>query len=424
MTVSTGDNFYQHGLRRMRGRDPQEKNRSASTLELFFDLTFVTAFGVAGSELAHGIEVGHYLPAIVSFVIACLAIVWAWANYAWLASAFDNDDWLFRSLTLVQMAGVIVLAVGIPMMFQSIDHGAVLDANVMVVGYIVMRIALIGQWLRVARQDPQHRVVARGNAIGVGIAQIGWTSFLFLPLSLVPALVCLAIFWVIDFSAPLIAEKEARRRGESGIPWHAHHIAERYGLMAIIALGECIVGTLAAARAISAGSNWSFESVVVVSVGVLISFSLWWAYFQLPSGPVLHQRRDKASAWIYGHIALFTCIAAIGAGLHTVGYAYDPQAATDPVVVILALAIPVFIFMLIIASLLTWLLDAAMFTLAHLPTFLMPLAAVLLSQWGLPVWACLLVLLCSPLTVIVVYELGYWRKLAVTLDRALQHPAR
>lgn len=77
MTVSTGDNFYQHGLRRMRGRDPQEKNRSASTLELFFDLTFVTAFGVAGSELAHGIEVGHYLPAIVSFVIACLAIVWA-----------------------------------------------------------------------------------------------------------------------------------------------------------------------------------------------------------------------------------------------------------------------------------------------------------------------------------------------------------
>ncbi|MGX1592088.1 hypothetical protein ACWICO_13235 [Glutamicibacter sp. NPDC055491] len=38
-------------------------------------------------------------------------------------------------------------------------------------------------------------------------------------------------------------------------------------------------------------------------------------------------------------------------------------------------------------------------------------------------WACLLVLLCSPLTVIIVYELGYWRKLAVSLDRVLDQPA-
>ncbi|MNW34073.1 Bacterial low temperature requirement A protein (LtrA) [compost metagenome] len=423
MSASTGLDFYQHGLRRMRGRDPQEQNRTATTLELFFDLTFVTAFGVAGSELAHGIEVGHYAPAIVSFAIACLSIIWAWANYAWLASAFDNDDWLFRSLTLVQMAGVIVLAVGIPMMFASIDQGAVLDANVMVAGYIVMRVALIGQWLRVARHDPQHRMAARGNAIGVGIAQLGWTSFLFLPLSLVPALCCLAVFWIIDFSAPLIAERVARSHGESGIPWHAHHLAERYSLMSIIALGECIVGTLAAARTISQGANWNFESIVVVAAGVLISFSLWWAYFQLPSGPVLHLRRDKAAAWIFGHIALFTSIAAIGAGLHTIGYAYDPEAATDPVVVIVALAIPVFAFMVIITLLLTWLLGAPMFTWAHLPTFLMPLAAAGLSQLGVPVWACLLVLLCSPLTVIIVYELGYWRKLAVSLDRVLVRPA-
>lgn len=123
MSASTALDFYQHGLHRMRGRDPQEQNRTATTLELFFDLMFVTAFGIAGSELAHGIEVGHYAPAIISLAIACLSIIWAWANYAWLASAFDNDDWLFRSLTLVQMAGVIVLAVGIPMMFASIDQG-------------------------------------------------------------------------------------------------------------------------------------------------------------------------------------------------------------------------------------------------------------------------------------------------------------
>lgn len=100
-----------------------------------------------------------------------------------------------------------------------------------------------------------------------------------------------------------------------------------------------------------------------------------------------------------------------------------PWWSSDPVVVIVALAIPVFAFMVIITLLLTWLLGAPMFTWAHLPTFLMPLAAAGLSQLGVPVWACLLVLLCSPLTVIIVYELGYWRKLAVSLDRVLVRPA-
>lgn len=37
----------------MRGRDRGE-SRAASPLELLYDLTFVAAFGVAGSELAHG----------------------------------------------------------------------------------------------------------------------------------------------------------------------------------------------------------------------------------------------------------------------------------------------------------------------------------------------------------------------------------
>ena len=37
-----------------------------------------------------------------------------------------------------------------------------------------------------------------------------------------------------------------------GTPWHAHHIAERYGLLAIIALGEGVVGTVASLAAVVA----------------------------------------------------------------------------------------------------------------------------------------------------------------------------
>ena len=34
-------------------------------------------------------------------------------NFTWFASAFDCDDAFYRVLTLVQMAGVLVLAAGV-----------------------------------------------------------------------------------------------------------------------------------------------------------------------------------------------------------------------------------------------------------------------------------------------------------------------
>lgn len=37
----------------MEGRDPHEAHRTATPLELLFDLTFVVAFGIAADELAH-----------------------------------------------------------------------------------------------------------------------------------------------------------------------------------------------------------------------------------------------------------------------------------------------------------------------------------------------------------------------------------
>src|SRR3712207_3424897 len=85
------------------------------------------------------------------------SISWAWINFTWFASAYDTDDWVFRLATMVQMFGVLVLALGLPEMFASVDEGDVVDNRVMVAGYVVMRVALVFQWLRAARQDPARR---------------------------------------------------------------------------------------------------------------------------------------------------------------------------------------------------------------------------------------------------------------------------
>src|SRR4051794_39021596 len=124
-----------HGRQSFAGRDPDEEHRSATPLELLYDLTFVVAFGTAANELARYLADGHVWTAILGFAIASFAVAWAWINYSWFASAYDTDAWVMRLATMVQMIGVIVLALGLEQMFASIDEGGAIDNRVMVAGY-------------------------------------------------------------------------------------------------------------------------------------------------------------------------------------------------------------------------------------------------------------------------------------------------
>src|SRR5918995_718988 len=149
--------YRSHRRIRMAGRDPSEHHRAASPLELLFDLTFVIAFGAAGNELAHQLAEGHIGTGLLGFSFATFGIAWAWINFSWFASAYDTDDWVFRLATMVQMVGVIVMALGLPEMFASIDHGETLDNGVGVAGYVLMRVALVSLGAQVARHDPERR---------------------------------------------------------------------------------------------------------------------------------------------------------------------------------------------------------------------------------------------------------------------------
>ena len=66
-------------------------------------------------------------------------------NFTWFATSFDTDDWLYRLLTIVQMGGVLALASGIQPAFT--DH----DYSVLIYAYVVMRLALVTQWLSASR---------------------------------------------------------------------------------------------------------------------------------------------------------------------------------------------------------------------------------------------------------------------------------
>jgi low temperature requirement protein LtrA len=288
---------------RMRGRNPDETHRASSPLELLFDLTFVVAVASLTGELAHGLVVGHPV-AIASFAQVFAAVWWAWINFTWFASAFDVDDLLYRVLTLVQMAGVLVLAAGVP---SAIEKG---DFRAIVVGYLVMRVAMAAQWIRAGLEHPQNRQAAFKYAGGILGVQVLWVLRLLAPPELqMPAFI---VLFLIEMVIPIWAEWRNRTS------WHPGHIAERYSLFVIILLGEVIAAATGAMQAALAASGLT-PVLVTIGIGALVLvFALWWLYFLEPAEQGLRERPTWSYFWGYGHYFLFLGIAGIGAGLEVV----------------------------------------------------------------------------------------------------------
>jgi low temperature requirement protein LtrA len=412
MTSMPQASALHHRLRRMTGRDPLQSHRAATPLELLFDLTFVVAFGQAADQLAHYVAEGHFGPALGGFGFSMLVVVWAWINFSWFASAYDTDDWLFRVLTLVQMVGVLVLTLGIPALFVSLDEGAPFENGVMVAGYVVMRVALVGQWIRAAVQDPARRETNLTYAGMVFAAQVAWVVLYLVRTASPWVVVPVAVVAIsLDFLGPIVGE---RRRG--GTPWNPRHIAERYGLLVIIALGESIFGTVATVSAIVQADGWSEEAVLIVVAGVGLTFGMWWTYFIVPSAEVLGVRRGLANAWSYSHIVLYTAIAATGAGLHVAAYVIEDHAAIGELGALYSVALPVLVYMVAFFCLYSFLVravDAFHFVLVGGVLATLAASAILVAL-GASIGVGLLVVMAAPIVVVVGYEaLGYRHEAAV-----------
>ena len=415
--MTTYEQSRAHRLRVMSGRDPNERHRAATPLELLYDLTFVVAFGVAGEQFAHLLAEGHFAAGLAAFGLANFAICWAWINFSWFASAYDTDDWAFRLATMVQMVGVIILSLGLPQVFRSIDEGRPVDNSVTVAGYVVMRVAMVFLWLRAARQDPPRRRACQTYAVTIGVAQIGWVLLLIVADSTVGEFFTWgALLLVIEMAGPVIAE---RRKG--GTPWHAHHIAERYGLLTIITLGEGVIGTVASLGAVVESQGWTLDAALVAVAGTGLTFGLWWMYFTVPSAEVLHMHRERAFPWGYGHILIFGSIAATGAGLHVAAYYIGHEAHIDATATVLTVAVPVVVYVLTLFALYTFLVRAVdPFHIALLAgTAALLIIPVMLAATGAPMAICLVVLMLAPLVTVIGYETVGHRHVAIAVQRTV-----
>jgi low temperature requirement protein LtrA len=392
----------------MSGRDPHQSHRVATPLELLFDLTFVIAYGTAASELAHFVAAGHVGPGIGGFAFASFGIAWAWINFSWFASAYDTDDWVYRLTTMVQMVGVLIFSLGLPAMFESFDHGIV-DNRVMVLGYVVMRVPMIAQWARAARQDPAHRNISRHRIASIIVSQVGWCLLLLVRTQIAIMFTLATIPLAIELFAPVLADRKY-----GGPPWHPHHIAERYSLVVIIALGEGIVGTMATLAAIVGphGPGWSLDVAVLGFAGTALTFGMWWIYFLIPSGELLVTHRERAIGWGYGHILVFGAAVAVGAGLHIAAFAIEGHCVLSLPMTVLCTAIPVALYLVMIFvvyfALARELERADVWTLAASAVPI--IAAVVMACAGAGLVWCIAMVALTPWVSVIVYELAGGRE--------------
>ena len=317
----------------------------------------------------------------MTFVMAFFAIWWAWMNFTWFASAYDNDDVLYRVVTLVQIAGVLVLAAGVSRAFEDHDFLAVW------LGYVIMRLAMSTQWLRVARSsEGPERTTALRYAGGVLLCLVGWSGLLILPEGGRPWV--FLVMAIIEMCVPRYAEKDFPTS------WHPHHISERYGLFTIIVLGETIAAATVAVKT-GVDENDALGELLPIAVGgLLIVFSAWWIYFVVPIHG--HLRSNKqAFLWGYGHYLIFASAAAIGAGLEVAVEQAVGKAHISTLAASAAVTLPTALYLLTV-----WALHSRHFKVGIAQQLVLPTTALLVILCTfLGDWAVLVAGIVSALAV-------------------------
>jgi low temperature requirement protein LtrA len=318
-------------LMRMRPRDPQEPGRAATPLELFFDLVFVVAVSIAAVNLHHSLTEARVLEGLLSYVLVFFAIWWAWMNFTWFATSFGTDDWLYRLLTFVQMGGVLVLAAGIGRVFED------RDLTLVVFAYVVMRVAMVAQWLRASRGAGESRRATQLYALGIATVQALWLLSLLLPESI--ELIAVGLLIVAELAVPVIAE----RQGET--PWHPHHLTERFGLFTLILLGESLLASANAVIVALEEVDDLGPLLWIATLALVVTCALWWIYFWSPHHRLI---TDYASSVKHGyaHYFVFAAAGALSAGIEVEIDVLTQVSALDPLAASFTVTAPIAVFVL------------------------------------------------------------------------------
>jgi low temperature requirement protein LtrA len=289
----------------------QESNRSATRLELFFDLAFVLFVAGCADMLAKDETITGGL----RFAAVVAVGWWAWASATLYANRFDTDDAIFRLLTLIGMGGVIMMA-------AAADQVTGPAWTWFVVGYVVLRVVLALGYLRVWRTLPDTRAGIRPYLIGHVAGGAFWLVSLTVP---APARY---VLWAAGVLVDLLGPTLSARRPDAP-PLHMEHLPERFGLFVILLLGESVAATVHGLH----DGKWTSGVTVTAIAAFLLTAALWWSYFDLSGGAAKRRLVQEGGErthqgvhdfYVYAHLPVAISLAAVAVGLeHAIAHGSD-----------------------------------------------------------------------------------------------------
>lgn len=248
-----------------------EHEQRVTPLELFFDLVFVFAITQVTAFIAHEPDSKHLFEGLAILT----AVWWAWGCYAWLGNTSGADDGLFRVSLLAAMAAMAVAAIAVPRAFGA-------DALAFGIAYCAVRVLHIIAYALLVRRLPHLRIVVvklARSMIPVGL--------LFVVAGLVDEGTARYACWGLAIAIDVLA---LYVQGVEGWQVQAGHLAERFGLIIIIALGESIVSVGVGAQ----GQAMDADLIAGVLLGMAAAAAMWWAYFDVVA--IVAEHRFRASA--------------------------------------------------------------------------------------------------------------------------------
>jgi low temperature requirement protein LtrA len=283
---------------RLRIGEGAEGERHATWLELFYDLLFAAVVAQLTFELSQDLS-GF---GVLTFVVLCVPVWWAWVGQSFYATRFDTDDLGHRLFIIAQMFAVAAMAV-------TVHAGLGRGSAGFALSYAAVRFILVGEYLGAHIWVPAARSLTRRYGLGFGMAAGIWLASAWVPIPFRFYLWGLGL--LIDFATPLSAGKL-----HSQLAPHATHLPERFALFILIVLGESIAGVVMGLTK----HAWNVQSGLTAALGLSIAFSLWWVYFDNIDGAAIRAARAQGriwlyQAWLYAHLPLVIALAATAVGV-------------------------------------------------------------------------------------------------------------
>jgi len=281
--------------------EDDDEERHSNWLELLFDLIFVAAV----SQLALNLNANYSFIAFLEFIPLFFAIWWGWLGHTVYLSRFGTDDVLHRFYTMAQILVVASLAINIKNALTTTGTG-------LAISYALLRFMLVAEYINAGKKVPEARALTNHYSVGFSIAAVLWLISAFIPAPWRFVLWGIAI--IVDILTPLTAGKL-----NMTFPLHPKHLPERFGLFTIILIGEAIVSVVFVITGLGLNPSTSFIGIL----GLIISFSIWWGYFEEARGAEARVQAEgkeigRYQLWLYSHFPLLLGIVGTAAGIRHV----------------------------------------------------------------------------------------------------------